>query len=80
VEAMDNNRRFDLTVYGQQDAWDDSPNGRHRGKNFTVATTFHRPVISPKAGIPTTQEPADADPKEAIGASKWAYIYRYGFQ
>jgi hypothetical protein len=48
VDAMDKSCRFDLTVYGRQEAWEDSPNGLHRGKNFTVATTCLRPVFSPE--------------------------------
>lgn len=36
VEAMDNNYRLtDLTVYGRQEAWEDSPPGWLKGKNFT---------------------------------------------
>jgi predicted dithiol-disulfide oxidoreductase (DUF899 family) len=35
VEAMDNSYRLlDLTVYGRQEAWEDSPAGWPRGKNF----------------------------------------------
>jgi hypothetical protein len=26
---------LDLTVYGRQEAWEDSPPGRLRGRNFT---------------------------------------------
>ena len=36
VEAMDNSYRLlDLTVYGRQETWEDSPSGWVRGKNFT---------------------------------------------
>ena len=36
VEAMDNSYRLlDLTVYGRQEAWEDSPAGWLRGKYFT---------------------------------------------
>ena len=36
VEAMDNSHRLlDLTVYGRQEAWEDSPSGWLKGKNFT---------------------------------------------
>jgi predicted dithiol-disulfide oxidoreductase (DUF899 family) len=36
VEAMDNSYRLlDLTVYGRQEAWEDSPTGWLKGKHFT---------------------------------------------
>ena len=36
VEAMDNNYRLlDLTVYGRQETWEDSPSGWPRGKEWT---------------------------------------------
>jgi predicted dithiol-disulfide oxidoreductase (DUF899 family) len=36
VEEMDNSYRLlDLTVYGRQEAWEDSPSGWLKGKNFT---------------------------------------------
>ena len=36
VESMDNSyRMLDLTVYGRQEAWEDSPSGWLRGRNFT---------------------------------------------
>jgi predicted dithiol-disulfide oxidoreductase (DUF899 family) len=36
VEAMDNSYRLlDLTVYGRQEAWEDSPTGWLQGKHFT---------------------------------------------
>ena len=36
VEAMDNSYRLlDLTVYGRQEDWEDSPAGWLKGKNFT---------------------------------------------
>ena len=36
VEAMDNSYRLlDLTVYGRQEAWEDSPAGWLKGKHFT---------------------------------------------
>lgn len=36
VEAMDNSYRLlDLTVYGRQEEWEDSPTGWLKGKNFT---------------------------------------------
>jgi predicted dithiol-disulfide oxidoreductase (DUF899 family) len=36
VETMDNSYRLlDLTVYGRQEAWEDSPSGWLKGKNFT---------------------------------------------
>lgn len=36
VEAMDNSYRLlDLTVYGRQETWEDSPAGWLKGKHFT---------------------------------------------
>ena len=36
VEAMDNSYRLiDLTAYGRQEEWEDSPSGWLKGKNFT---------------------------------------------
>jgi predicted dithiol-disulfide oxidoreductase (DUF899 family) len=36
VEAMDNSyRMLDLTVYGRQEGWEDSPSGWLKGKHFT---------------------------------------------
>jgi len=36
VEAMDNSYRLlDLTVYGRQEAWEDSPTGWLKGMHFT---------------------------------------------
>ena len=36
VEAMDNSYRLlDLTVYGRQEAWEDSPPGWLKGRYFT---------------------------------------------
>jgi predicted dithiol-disulfide oxidoreductase (DUF899 family) len=36
VEAMDNSYRLlDLTVYGRQEEWEDSPTAWLKGKNFT---------------------------------------------
>jgi predicted dithiol-disulfide oxidoreductase (DUF899 family) len=36
VEAMDNSYRLlDLTVYGRQEAWEDSPEGWLKGRHFT---------------------------------------------
>jgi len=36
VEAMDNSYRLlDLTIYGRQEAWEDSPDGWLKGKHFT---------------------------------------------
>jgi predicted dithiol-disulfide oxidoreductase (DUF899 family) len=58
VEAMDNNYRLlDLTVFGRQEMWEDSPttwpqswrNGR--GEQFRHPWTSHRPMVSPEGGI-----------------------------
>ena len=53
VEAMDNSYRLlDLTVYGRQEKWEDSPTGwpqRLEGKqNYPYRWTSHRPVVSPE--------------------------------
>ena len=53
VEAMDNSYRLlDLTVYGRQETWEDSPTGwpqRFEDKqNYPHRWTSHRPVVSPE--------------------------------
>ena len=56
VEAMDNSYRLlDLTVYGRQETWEDSPAGwpqRFKGKqNYPYRWTSHRPVVSPEGRV-----------------------------
>ena len=56
VEAMDNSYRLlDLTVYGRQETWEDSPAGwpqRSKGKhNYPHRWTSHRPVVSPEGRV-----------------------------
>ena len=52
VEAMDNSYRLlDLTVYGRQETWEDSPPGWPQGEHYGHAAyrwTSHRPVVSPE--------------------------------
>jgi predicted dithiol-disulfide oxidoreductase (DUF899 family) len=56
VEVMDNSYRLlDLTVYGRQETWEDSPGwlattvcGRAK---FPHRRTSHRPVVSPEGRI-----------------------------
>ena len=53
VEAMDNSYRLlDLTVYGRQETWEDSPAGwpqrRERQASDPYRWTSHRPVVSPE--------------------------------
>jgi predicted dithiol-disulfide oxidoreductase (DUF899 family) len=54
VEAMDNSYRLlDLTVYGRQEKWEDSPTGWPQGEILETLRTngaSHRPVVSPKGG------------------------------
>jgi predicted dithiol-disulfide oxidoreductase (DUF899 family) len=47
VEAMDNSYRLlDLTVYGRQETWEDSPTGRsQRFKGKQVTRTDGRPTV-----------------------------------
>ena len=56
VEAMDNNYRLlDLTVYGRQETWEDSPIGwpqRWEGKAaYAYRWTSHLPVVSPEGRV-----------------------------
>jgi hypothetical protein len=53
---MDNSYRLpDLTVYGRQEVWEDSPTGwpqRFEGKqNFRIDGQSHRSVVSPEPTI-----------------------------
>ena len=49
VEAMDNSYRLlDLTVYGRQEPWEDSPTGwpqRPKGEAALTATGGGRPIV-----------------------------------
>ena len=65
VEAMDNSYRLlDLTVYGRQEKWEDSPTGwpqRSKGKqNYPYRWTSHRPVVSPEGRV--FRRPGDRPP------------------
>ena len=55
VEAMDNSYRLlDLTVYGRQEKWEDSPDGWPQGEIMdTLRTewTSHLPVASPQGRV-----------------------------
>lgn len=45
VEAMDNNYRLlDLTVYGRQEKWEDSPAGWPQGSIMDTLRTNGRPI------------------------------------
>ena len=66
VEAMDNSYRLlDLTVYGRQEAWEDSPPGwPQRPKGEHPYRTDGRPLVQwsrLKAGHSETWEPAGAE-------------------
>jgi len=66
VEAMDNSYRLlDLTVYGRQETWEDSPDGwpqRFEGEqNFRIDGRPTAQWSRLKAGIRTSWEPAGAE-------------------
>jgi len=67
VEAMDNSYRLlDLTVYGRQERWEDSPAGwPRRAKGEHSYRTEGRPIVQwprVKAGHSDDLGPADAEP------------------
>jgi hypothetical protein len=78
VEAMDNSYALlDMTVYGRQETWEDSPTGwpqRFKGKQATRTDGRpHRPMVPPRSR--TVRQPQRHPPLEAsvpkLGRACW---------